>query len=179
MPVVAYPPLRRSVILQQVLAYLHQVPGNRRTAEQFANALGVAKEPCLSLLLTETLVDMTTTGLLNHRDGVYEPASKGREFIESQRIYSNIAPTMDIELVDADTGRLVATVSRIDPANRGVRVAGRSFELLPGGSRGRQKVRATGDHRVTPRYNSQSLPYAADVGFALANLLVPYGENCM
>ncbi len=171
MPSVPYPPLRRSVILQQVLAYLKQVAGNRRTAEQFANAFGVANDPRLAALLTETLADMVVTGLIHYRNGVYEPASEGREFIESQRIYSNIAPMTEIELVDADTGRSVGRVSQLDPEGRGVRVAGRSFELLPGGSDGIQKVRATGDHQATPRYGSRSLPYAADVGLALAGLL--------
>ncbi len=171
MPAVAYPPLRRSVILQQVLAYLKQVPGNRRTADQFANAFGITSDPRLPTFLSETLADMTAMGLLNHRNGVYEPASEGREFIESQRIYSNIAPTAEIELVDADTGRSVARVSRVDHEKGGVRIAGRSFELIPGGSGGIQKVRATGDHQATPRYGSRSLPYAADVGIALAGLL--------
>ena len=171
MPAVAQPPLRRSVILQQVLAYLRQVPGNRRTSDQFANALGYAAKPSLAQLVAETIADMTETDLLNCRNGVFEPASAGREFIESNRIYSNMAPTAEIELVDADTGRSIGRVAGIEAATQGVRIAGRSFELLPGRSGGIQKVRATGDHDGMARYGARSLPYASDLGFAVAGLL--------
>lgn len=177
MPATPEPPLRRSVLLQQVLAYLRQAPGHRRTLEQFTNAFGVATGPGLLPMLREVLTDMAATDLLAHRDGVFEPASEGWEFIESNRIYSNIVPSAEIELVDADTGRSIAKVSRLEPGSTGVRVAGRSFELLPGSSKGVQKVRATGEHRQLPRYAARSLPYASDMGAALAGLLeIPPGD---
>lgn len=184
------PPFRRSVLVQQVLAYLRQVGKHRRTLEQFEGAfLSCAvpplDRPCLGLVLG----DLVRGGLLDEQGGVFRPAAKGWDFIDSSRIYSNMQPTPpEVALVDADTGRPVAHVADLGSRQDGVRVAGVSYDVLPGDQRGELKVRRGGDHADSPRYRAKSLPYASDVGEALARLLgidhgciavLPQGSGCI
>lgn len=112
---------------------------------------------------------MVEEGLLDCRSGIYQPASEGWSFIESNHVYGNIQPNpLEIALVDVDSGKTVASVASLSGSS-GVRVAGRSYELLPGGSGTQRKVRGGGKHDDSPRYHARSLPYAFDVGAALAN----------
>jgi ATP-dependent Lhr-like helicase len=169
-------PFRRSVMVQQALAYLRQVDKHRRTLDQFLNVLASSEKPAIGRdLVTDVLADMVQTGLLASSAAFYEPASAGWEFITSSRIYSNIqSAPYEVSLVDADSGKPVATIAGLGHDPSGVRVAGRSYEVLPGGSPFRQKVRRGGDHADSPEYHARSLPYAFDVGASLAgHLAIP------
>lgn len=170
-PAEPIPPFRRSVLLQQILAYLRQVPKNRRVMDQLVNVLSSTSQPSIrDELIHSVASDMVQEGLLDCRGGIYQPASEGWGFIESNRIYGNIQSNpLEIALVDVDSGKTVASVAAVSGAAGGVRVAGRSYELLPGGSGTQQRVRGGGDHGDSPRYHARSLPYAFDIGAALAN----------
>ncbi|MHB1034775.1 MAG: helicase-related protein [Pirellulales bacterium] len=162
-------PCRRSVLVQQVLAYLRQVPKHRRIVDQFLRVLCSDASPAVSEEVVRGILgDMSRNGYLDERDGIYRPASAGWEFIESNKIYTNIQPTpLEVTLVDADSGQVVATVAGVG-GMEGVRVAGRSYDFLPGGSATEKRVRPGGDHADSPRYHARSLPYASDMGTALA-----------
>jgi ATP-dependent Lhr-like helicase len=164
------PPFRRSVLLQQVLAYLRQVPKNRRVREQFFKVLCSSAEPQIREDCVERLLaDMVQEGILDRQSGVYRPASEGWDFIESNRIYGNIqANPLEIALVDVDTGKTVASVAAVPERSKGVRIAGRSYELLPGGSGTIKRVRGGGEHDGSPKYHARLLPYAFDIGASLA-----------
>lgn len=170
---VAVAPMRRAVLVQQTLAYLRQVEKRRRTLEQCENVfLGTAHPPVDRALVRDVLSDMVGSGLLVCRNGVYEPASRGADFIESGSIYSNMAPSpVSITLVDADSGQVVATVAGLGTDLRGVRIAGRSFDILPGDTEFVRKVRTGGEHSEAPRYQARCFSYAMDVGFSLRNHL--------
>jgi ATP-dependent helicase Lhr and Lhr-like helicase len=173
LPPMPTPPVRRSVLLQQVLAYLRQVDKNCRTLDQFANVLTSPEEPRVSRELVENVLgDMTRTGLLALQDGLYVPASEGREFIESLRIYSNINATpAEVSLVDAETGQVVARMAAVGLDGPGVRVAGQPFKVLPGGTSVRHAVRGNPDCGGAPRYHPRSVRYAQDVWASLAGLM--------
>jgi ATP-dependent helicase Lhr and Lhr-like helicase len=165
-------PVRRSVLVQQTLAYLQQVDGNLRVQDQIVRALGSdARPPVRSECIKEMLDDMHKNGLIDKRGEVFQPASKGREFIESERIFSNIPPApLEISLMDVDTGKVVATVADIG-RDKGVQIAGKSYDVLPGGTGNVRRVRGGAKVGETPRYHARRLPYAHDVGCALAGLL--------
>jgi hypothetical protein len=172
-PGVAVAPMRRAVLVQQTLAYLRQVDKRRRTLEQFESVFTWTAHPSVDrALIRNVLSDMVGSELLVCRNGVYEPASRGADFIESGSIYSNIAPSpVSITLVDADSGQVVAAVAGLASDLRGVRIAGRSFDLLPGDTEFVRKVRAGGAHSEAPRYHARCFSYAMDVGFSLRNHL--------
>lgn len=169
-PAAPIPPFRRSVLLQQVLAYLRQVPKNRRVMDQFKKVLcSTVKPPLCEDCIESVVSSMVQEGLLDCRGGIYQPDSDGWGFIESNRIYGNIQSNpLEIALVDVDSGKTVASVAAVS-GGPGVRVAGRSYELLPGGSGTQRRVRGGGEHEDSPRYHARSLPYAFDIGAALAN----------
>lgn len=171
MPMGPLPPFRRSVLFQQVLAYLQQAPKHRRVFSQFARVCASDSSPPISEdTLRELLSDMVQTGFLEKQADVYLPTSGGWDFIQSTRIYSNIqASPLEVALIDVESGRVVARVAGIGDSSGGVRVAGRSFNILPGGSANTQRVRSGGNHAEAPRYHARSLPYAFDIGTCLAN----------
>ncbi len=70
-------PLRRSVLVQQTLAYLRQVNTYRRTAAQFRRVFAcLTSPPVTNAVIEELLNDMVASNLLIQRNGVYEPASR-------------------------------------------------------------------------------------------------------
>ena len=165
------PPFRRSVLLQQILAYLKQVPKNQRIGKQFSNVIkSDAKPPITDLVLTSLLTDMVGEGLLDCRAGVYQPSSDGWGFIESGRIYGNIQSNpMEISLIDVDTGKAVASIASLsNTAN--VRVAGKSYEVLSRSSGNQLRIRGGAESGDVPRYHARSLPYSFSIGAALANM---------
>ena len=164
-------PARRSVILQQLLAYLRQVDQHRRTMRQFQQVFGSPVPPAITeSVLGEVARDATLTELLAERHGIYEPASSGWDFIESSRIYSNIeSPMQEVALVDVDTGNPVAYVREV--ASEGVQIAGKSFDVLSGGNSARRYVRRRDGVGDAPGYHTRNLPYASDIGVAVANVL--------
>ena len=148
----------------------------------------LAGPPIRGDIIEELLNDMVVSNLLAHRNGVYEPASEGWTFIESNRIFSNIAPTLDtVALVDADSGKTIAYVKNIDEGAAGLRIAGKSFDVLPGGDRTKRSVRLQGDHLGSPSYHARKLPYAFDVGASIRSrygissneLLVIQCDDCI
>jgi len=171
LPVGPLRPYRLSVLLQQVLAYLRQVDANYRTLEQFlrvftSSALPVVDPERVCLLIE----DAVKQGLVDRRGQIHQPASSGWDFIQSNRIYSNIEPTpLEVALVNADSGEVVATVASVDGMH--VQVAGRTYEIVAGGSVGTRKVRASDVDAASPRYHSRKLPYASDLGAAIAGRL--------
>ncbi|MEX0718951.1 MAG: DEAD/DEAH box helicase [Planctomycetaceae bacterium] len=172
MPAGPTPPFRRSVLLQQVLAYLRQAPKNHRTRTQFLETFSSPVPPPIDAdLIGEVLCDMVQTGMLDQHGSIYQPAADGWSFIQSNAIFTNIQPNpVEITLIDADTGQSVASVAGLH-GSKGVRLAGRSFELLPGGGPHQHRVRAGGEHQDSPKYHARTLPYAFDIGAALAAYL--------
>lgn len=164
-------PFRRSVLFQQILAYLQQAPSHRRVFKQFERVFASSNEPRITTEFLETVLDdMVQTGFLEKQGDVYTPASDGWEFIESNHIYGNIQATpLEVALIDVESGRVVARVAGLGDSSRGIRVAGRSFDIVPGGSAYEQRVRSGGDHGEGPRYHARTLPYAFDVGASLSN----------
>jgi ATP-dependent helicase Lhr and Lhr-like helicase len=166
-------PIRRSVLAQQILAYLKQVDKHRRTRHQFVRVFTTAFAPAVSETLVDQLLqDMVNADLLNCRDNVYSPGKNGWEFVESNLIYANISSNAgEVTLVDADTGATVATVRDVPGGNRGVVVAGRSYDVLSSSRSFKRLVRHGGEHEATPRYRTSGLPYAFDIGVSLASYL--------
>lgn len=166
-------PFRRSVLVQQSLAYLRQVQKHRRTQNQFGTIFASEVEPAIDCgMIHHVLHDMVSMNLLTCRNQIYWPASEGQAFIESNRIYGNISTSPpETALVDADTGKTVAYVRDLDTPQPGIRVAGRSFEVLGRPSGNQQLVRGGGEHEGSPKYYSRMLPYAYDVGVCLASRL--------
>jgi len=163
-------PIRRSILVQQALAYLRQVDKHSRTVEQCRNTLALSVLPVFS---AETVADvlraMTGQKLLRIQDSVVEPAEEGWSFIESTRIFNNIGSTFsDVALVDADTGMQLANVRGLKTGATGVQIGGHSYEVVGSPSARVRKVRATTEIHPTPTYAARKLPYAADVGVALA-----------
>jgi ATP-dependent Lhr-like helicase len=171
MPTGPVAPFRRSVLFQQVLAYLQQAPKHRRVFRQFERAFAGEKAPFISEeTLRSILSDMVQTGYLEKQGDVYLPTSDGWDFIQSSRIYANIQSNpLEVALIDVESGQVVARIAGVGDSSRGIRVAGRSFEILPGGTANTQRVRSGGDHDEAPRYHARTLPYAFDVGACLAN----------
>jgi ATP-dependent Lhr-like helicase len=167
-------PFRRSVLVQQSLAYLQQVERHRRTIDQFKNVLlSDALPPVTEDVVVAVLDDMVRSEMLDRQAGVYRPASLGWSFIQSKKIYANIQSTpMEIALVDVDSGKRIATISGLRDPSTGVSVGGRPYEVLRGRSPAELRVRKSevgaGD---APRYHARHLPYAGDIGAMLANFL--------
>jgi len=163
-------PFRRSVLFHQVLAYLQQAPSHRRVLEQFVKVLASDNHPVVTdHHIRDVLTDMVQTGFLERQGEVYQPASEGWKFIESNQIYANIqASPLEVALVDVESGKVVAKVAGIRDQTGGIRVAGRSYDLVPGGSPFTQHVRGGGDHVDSPKYFARSLPYAFDIGASLS-----------
>ena len=161
-------PFRLSVLVQQVLAYLRQVESNCRTIDQFQRVLCHDLLPTMgSERLHLLLQDMVRQELLDLRGKVYQPARLGWEFIESSRIYGNIGATpYEVALVDADTGAMIANVASVQGTS--VRIAGKSYQIVPGGSPDKHKVRATTAEASSPKYHTGGLPYSADLGASVA-----------
>lgn len=169
LPATPVAPFRRSVLVQQILAYLRQVPNQRRTFEQFERVFVTDTAPSVPATLVRGVLDeMTDCGLLDAAAGVYTPAAAGRDFIESGSIFTNISSSSSgISLVDVETGAVVANVRNL-PDTDAVRVAGRSWDVLPGTDDFVVAVRGGSQHGDAPGYQTRSLPYAADVGTSVA-----------
>jgi ATP-dependent Lhr-like helicase len=160
-------PFRRSVLVQQILAYLRQVNGNRRTLNQFAQVFSHQSAPIVTTdMVVATVTDMVGTGLLDEKHTICQPGSDGWDFIESSRIYANIAPEPSgVTLVDAESGEPLAKVTGLRDHDGGVRIAGKSYEVMAD-SGSTLRVREGGQYEAAPRYFARSLPYASDVGIA-------------
>jgi Lhr-like helicase len=173
MPRVPLPPFRRSVLVQQILAYLKQVPRNARVLEQFLRVFASDAKPRIAAEDVESIVqDLVAENVLSKQRDVFLPASRGWDFIESNKIFSNIQPSpLEVALVDVDSGRVVARVKSVAPGAEGVRVAGTSYRLLKGGRGNVQPVRSDDGHDASPKYHARSLPYSAEVGASLAAYL--------
>jgi ATP-dependent helicase Lhr and Lhr-like helicase len=163
-------PFRRSVLLQQVLAYLRQVDGNRRTLVQLERALTHSAVPVMDKQkLDSVLRDMKNEGLLTIQNGVYEPASDGRGFIESVRIFSNIgASSQSVEFINSETGMPISSAASVGTGvGDGVMIAGKSYKIV-GEQAGKFSLLPDGDSSTTPLYATAAFHYAYDVGASLA-----------
>jgi ATP-dependent Lhr-like helicase len=165
-------PFRRSVLIQQFLAYLQQVEKKRRTAKQFKSTFCEEQHSQLrEEEIDRMLREMVSLKILDEKNGIYQPAANGWKFIESSRIFSNMAPTpIETTIVDADSGRVLARVGSLHIKASGVRIAGKSYKLLTEENSKRLLVRADDSHSLTPFYDRRSIPYAFDVGVAIASL---------
>ncbi len=163
-------PFRRSVLVQQILAYLRQVDRHYRTVEQISAVMTSERMPAIQQdCLDSVLADMNRQGMVAEHSGAYCPASLGWEFIESHRIFSNIQPSgQEVAVVDVDTGLEVARIAGV--TSQFVLIAGRSYEVLSR-SFGTIKVRRVAVGGVSPRYGSRCLPYGGDVGPCLREFL--------
>jgi len=122
-----------------------------------------------SLWVAEVVNSLAEVNLLRIRNEVAEPGPDGWGFIESQQIYSNIASSFSkVALVDVDTGKRLADVGGLEAGAGGVQIGGRSYEVV-GSRAGRVRVvRGSAGEQPAPTYAARSLPYAADIGMALA-----------
>jgi ATP-dependent Lhr-like helicase len=163
-------PIRRSVLVQQSLAYLRQVDKHSRTVEQCRTALTLPVQPVFPAeIVVDVLHAMAGQKLLRIQNSVVEPAEEGWSFIESTRIFNNIGSTFsDVALVDADTGMQLANVRGLKTGATGVQIGGHSYEVVGSPSARIRKIRATDESHPAPMYAARKLPYAADVGIALA-----------
>ena len=170
LPMTPSAPVRRSVLVQQTLAYLRQVDKHARTMKQLMRTLSLIAEPGFPAeRVREVVTALKEKDLVRIQNDVVEPGPEGWDFIESQRIYSNIDhPGARVALVDADTGQPVAEVGGLAFGAGGVQVGGRSYEVVGRGGGRIRKVRGTDSEQPAPTYAARSLPYAADVGLALA-----------
>ena len=165
-------PYRKSILVQQTLAYLQQVTKHRRTTAQFYAAISDAYsgEPSVTCI-EKVLGDLTATEFIDERNGIYQPAAKGWDFIKSFKIFSNLPPNpVEVEVVHADTGAVIATVESIDTTSRGVRIAGRSYEIVQSGTN-QVTVRPDGNFQETPKYTPRVAPFAYDIGASLSQYL--------
>jgi len=163
-------PFRRSVLIQQVLAYLRQVDGNRRTIGQLERALTHSAVPVLDRQMLESVLrDMKHEGLLALQNGFYEPASEGREFIESMQIFSNIgAPQQSVEFISSETGVPISSAASVGTGvGDGVMIAGKSYKIVSEQA-GKVALLPEGDSAATPMYATVAFHYAYDVGASLA-----------
>jgi ATP-dependent helicase Lhr and Lhr-like helicase len=170
LPLIPYAPVRRSVLVQQALAYLRQVDKHARTVEQLRKTLTLAAHPAFpGERVAEVVTSLVEGNLLRIQNEVAEPGPEGWSFIESQQIYSNIASSFSkVALVDADTGKRLADVGGLEAGAGGVQIGGRSYEVV-GNHAGRVRVlRGTAGGQPAPTYAARRLPYAADIGRALA-----------
>lgn len=174
-------PIRRSVLVQQSLAYLRQVDGHSRTVEQFRRTLTLPAPPEFPAgRVVEVLEAMAEEKLLRLENNVFEPGPDGWTFIESPRIYNNIGSAFsEVALVDADSGKRLATVKGLNPGATGVQIGGRSYEGLGSPSARVQRVRGTSKIQPSPTYSARYLPYSADVGVALARQLGVGGNELL
>lgn len=169
-PSIPAAPIRRSVVVQQSLAYLRQVDKHSRTVEQFRKTLALPAPPEFPAeRVVEVLEAMAEENLLRLHNKVAEPGTEGWSFIESTRIYSNLGSTFsEVALVDADSGKRLASVSGLESGAAGVQIGGRSYEVVGSPSGRVRKVRGTSAEQPAPTYAARKLPYSADVGVALA-----------
>jgi ATP-dependent Lhr-like helicase len=163
-------PIRRSVVVQQTLAYLRQVEKHARTIEQCQKTLALTVQPHFTAeKVAKVLEAMAGENLLRLENNVAEPGVEGWNFIESRRIFNNIGSSFaDVALVDADTGRQLANVRGLKPGVKGVQIGGHSYELVGSQSGRIRKIRVTSENQPAPTYAARKLPYSADVGVALA-----------
>jgi len=163
-------PVRRSVVVQQTLAYLRQVDKHARTTEQCRTTLALPMAPSFPAdRVSAVLEAMASQNLLRLKNNVAEPGSKGWSFIESTSIYNNIGTAFsDIALVDADTGKRLANVRGLKTGATGVQIGGHSYEVVGSPSSRVRKIRVTSESQPAPTYAARKLPYSADVGVALA-----------
>lgn len=172
-PQIPLSPLRRSVVFQQILAYLRQTDKRRRTESQLIGMFTSQARPSLS---PETIIailkDMEANNFLSFDRGVYSLGSQGDEFVHSRRIYSNLEPQREIAIVEAESGKTVAYVAGTTSSS--IKIAGQKFEISgPQNSNAlsvRSVVHAPG--ATSPLYRSKrGLGFGSDVGICLARLL--------
>jgi ATP-dependent Lhr-like helicase len=172
-------PFRRSVLFQQILAYLRQVDGSRRTLDQLDRALTHQAVPTLDRPMLESVLrDMRNSGFLVVENGLFTPSSTGRDFIESNQIYGNIgSPRQGLEFVNADTGESISVATDFAPTgDGGVKIGGKSYTVVSTQG-GKATVRPEGDFAATPMYKTAAFHYAYDVGAALASYFeIPQGR---
>jgi hypothetical protein len=172
-------PFRRSVLFQQILAYLRQVDGNRRSLDQLDRALTHQAVPLLDRPMLESVLrDMRNSGFLVVENGLYTPSSAGRDFIESNQIYANIgSPRQGLEFVNAETGESISVATDFGPNGDGwVKIGGRSYKVVSTEG-GKATVRPEGDSAATPMYATSAFHFAYDVGAALASYFaIPQGR---
>ena len=162
-------PIRRSILVQQALAYLRQVDKHSRTVEQCRNTLALSVLPVFS---AETVADvlraMTGQKLLRIQDSVVEPAEEGWSFIESTRIFNNIGSTFSgRRACRCRHGNAIGECPRLEDGGDRRSDWRPLYGVLGSPSARVRKVRATTEIHPTPTYAARKLPYAADVGVAL------------
>ena len=172
-PAVATSPVRRSVLFQQILAYLRQTDKQRRTESQFCRMFCTESVPRISVETVEQVVkDMITSQYLYLHEGVVMLGQRGEEFVDSHRVYSNIALKTDVPVVDRESGRTVAYVSGTKSDR--LTIAGEKFVVSGQQTPGVISVKAiqSGLGTQSPEYSAKAGPgYSGDVGACIARFL--------
>lgn len=172
------PPVRRSVLLQQVLAYLAQTDRGRRTEKQFIEVFCDQVSPAIQPdVLHEVLVDMVGSELLSYDEGIYRLGRRGSDFVSSLKIYSNFTSKTEIAVVDAESGKTVAYVGSADSDR--IKIAGKRYLVTDQRSPGKIAVRSTdAKGGASPGYVAKShFGFSSEVGACLARYLdIPEGE---
>ncbi|MEZ6081258.1 MAG: DEAD/DEAH box helicase [Pirellulaceae bacterium] len=172
LPQTPLPPLRRSVLLQQMLAYLEQTDRRRRTENQLLEVFCDPGRPAIRPEVVRAVAaDMVATGLLTFDEGIYRIARHGSDFVSSSKIFSNLAPKTEVAVVDADSGKTVAYVGSTNSDK--IKIAGKRYEIADQQVGGKISVRATdAKGAVSPEYVAKGhFGFSSEVGACLANYL--------
>ncbi len=161
-------PFRRSVIFQQILAYLRQTDRRRRLDGQLVELFADENVPVITeAAVRASISGMAASGYLEIKSGVVEIGIKGADFIESRSVYSNIASPLGVRVVDVDTGKMIAVVGSTKSDR--INIAGRKYEVAAN-STGQIIVRGT-DAKIgdSPEYISVArMGWSASVGNCIA-----------
>lgn len=172
-PQVPTAPIRRSVLFQQILAYLRQTDKQRRTEAQFCRMFCTEFEPQVSSEIIESILkDMISSQHLYLHEGVVTLGQLGEEFVDSHRIYSNLDPKTDVPVVDRESGRTVAYVSGTKSDR--LTIAGERFVISGQQVPGTISVKSIQNSLGTqsPEYSAKAGPgYSGDVGACVARFL--------
>jgi ATP-dependent Lhr-like helicase len=172
-PQVPTAPIRRSVLLQQILAYIRQTDKQRRTEAQLCKMFRTEFEPRLAVETIETIIkDMITSRYLYLHQGIVTLGKLGEEFVDSQLIYSNLDPKTEVPVVERESGRTVAYVTGIKSDR--LMIAGDRFIISGQQTPGRISVNSIqhGAGIQSPEYSGKAGPgYSGDTGACLARFL--------
>lgn len=172
-PQVPTAPIRRSVLFQQILAYLRQTDKQRRTEAQFCKMFRTEFEPQLAVETIEAILkDMIASRHLYVHEGIVTLGQLGEEFVDSHRIYSNLDPKTDVPVVDKESGRTVAYVSGTKSDR--LTIAGENFVVSGQQTPGTISVKSiqNGAGTQVPEYSGKAGPgYSGDTGACLARFL--------
>ncbi len=159
---------RPSVLVQQIFSRLKQSPTG---AVRLADIARIAPEPLATETLRALVGELVQTGYLRRgRPGEWRPGPALDELLDAHEIYSNIgADPRRAEVVDAFSGRVLATTERFRQPGETLLLGGRLVEVLwRDGRRLGVRSRATGADLDSVRFVAAPFALPLDVSLAMA-----------